>query len=461
MAVVSRFFIFLPVLFLFSCGDSGKDEKNNPKSDALGCSASTSQSMLATHSDVASKRFLVQLKSSGKLRARATEIASAARNSLASLGTATTVSPGVMLLETADTMSTSHVAQKIDSQLYEFIEPDYQVHSTFVSNDTDLNKQWAHDIVHSAEAWDISRGSASVVVAVLDSGIQLDHPDLVDNLWTNSGEIAGNGLDDDGDGYVDDVNGWNFVANTNSPIADDSHFHGTHVAGTVGATGNNGMGISGHAQVVKLMPLKFLGSDGSGYTSDAIKGIDFAIAHGAKIINNSWGSVSRSQSLSNAIARAEAAGILFVAAAGNSGLNNDRFGFYPANYPQSNVISVAASTSSDLLASFTNYGAKLVHIAAPGYQIYSTKNGNSYQFMNGTSMATPLISGVLATMIAARPDLSPQQIKGALLSSVDVVDAMKDKLLWNGRVNAFNALSLVMAVDSSWVPPSAPSHTCP
>lgn len=455
-----RYALVLLAPFLYACGGAQESETPaaSPTSNACGAStASEAASRAEKASLLRTEQFLVKLRQRGERGFAAT-----AQNLARQLGASSTQKVAENLLRVTLPAPASALEERelLDPALYEYVEPDFRVQATLASNDPNLGRQWAHATVHSAEAWDISRGSSNVIVAVLDSGTDLTHTDLSDNIWRNPAELS-NGLDDDGDGYVDDIHGWNFVSNNNNPTADDSHYHGTHVSGTVGAVGNNAVGISGHAQEVKIMPLKFLDSSGSGSVSDAVRGIDYAIAHGAKIISNSWGSYYRSQSLSDAISRAERAGVLFVAAAGNSSASNDKSPFYPANYPQSNVISVASSTSADRLSSFSNYGMFHVHLAAPGSLIYSTANGNGYQTLSGTSMATPLISGVLATMIAARPDLSFTQIKGALLSTVDVIPTMTDRLIWNGRVNAERALTTVVSVPGDWQAPEAPVHACP
>lgn len=436
----------LAVTWLTACGSGDKKEEALASAPAVSdCPVAKPAAVL--EASAVAPRYLIKLK--GGPRASA-------------LHGGKRIAPNLYLVDNpeARTAREMRVATAAASGDVEYVEPDFEVRTTLATNDPDLARQWAHSTVQSAEAWGISRGSSDVIVAILDTGADITHEDLAANVWTNRGEVAGNGRDDDGNGYVDDLHGWNFVDDNNNVTADDAHFHGTHVAGTIGAVGNNGKGISGHAQVVKLMPLKFLGANGSGSTSNAIRAIDYAIAKGAKIISNSWGSTGRSQALEDAIGRAEAAGILFVAAAGNNGTNNSVTGFYPANSAHDNVISVAASTSADRLASFSDYGA-LVHLAAPGSSIYSLKNGNGYQTMSGTSMATPLVSGVLATMIARRPDLDYRQIKGALLSSVDEIAAMKDKVRWNGRINAYRALATVDAIPGGWRPPAAPDHLCP
>ncbi len=208
-------------------------------------------------------------------------------------------------------MSSSEVADRLNSADYEYIEPDFEVHHTMMPNDTKIASQWAHGVVQSAQAWDITRGSRNIVVAVIDSGIDYTHPDLAANVWVNLADPV-NGVDDDRNGYVDDIRGWNFANNNNIKADDASSYHGTHVSGTIGAVGNNGLGISGQAQLVQLMGVKFLSSGGSGFTSNAIRGIDYAIANGAHIISNSWGSTNRSQALSDAIGRARAASRVFL-----------------------------------------------------------------------------------------------------------------------------------------------------
>ncbi len=230
--------------------------------------------------------------------------------------------------------------------------PDFRVRLQATPNDTSYASQWALENgndadIDATQAWSYGT-SSSVVVAVIDTGIDYNHVDLATNIWTNTREIAGNGVDDDRNGYTDDVRGWNFVNNTNNPMDDNGH--GTHVAGTIGAVGNNGLGISGIAWSVKVMALKFMDATGSGMLSDAVAAIDYARVNGAKIINASWGGGGFTSALQSAITRFQNAGGIFVAAAGNEGANNATTASYPANY--SGVISVAASTSTDTLASF-------------------------------------------------------------------------------------------------------------
>jgi subtilisin family serine protease len=248
-------------------------------------------------------------------------------------------------------------------------------------------------------------------------------------------------------------------------MADDApHYHGTHVAGTIGAIGDNGIGVIGQSPHVTLMPLKFLAANGSGYTSNAIQAIDFAVAHGAKIISNSWGGTQGSPELEAAIQRAQAAGVLFVVAAGNGGNdgisdNNDVVPTYPASYHLDNMIVVAATDQSDNLTSFSNYGPSTVDVGAPGLDIYSTMNGGKYQFMSGTSMATPLVSGVAATLFALRPDLSYKEVKRAIIENADQVPGLQGRIVSNGRVNAYRAIASLAGSSPSPTPTPTPTPT--
>ncbi|MEE8599353.1 MAG: S8 family serine peptidase, partial [Dehalococcoidales bacterium] len=260
----------------------------------------------------------------------------------------------------------------------EYVEPNYYRYATATTpDDTFFSDLWglnnAGDTdIDAPEAWDITQGNSNVVVAVLDSGVDYNHPDLFNNMWTNSGEIAGNGLDDDGNGKIDDVRGWDFVDDDNDPI--DSDDHGTHVAGTIAAVGNNGTGITGVSWSAQIMPLRFLDAFGSGSVAGAIEAIDYAIDNDANIINASYGSYTFSTAERDAIVRARDAGILFVAAAGNDSWNNDSLTkHYPSSYDLDNIIAVAATDQNDNLASFSNFGATSVDVAAPGTNIFSSR----------------------------------------------------------------------------------------
>ena len=298
-------------------------------------------------------------------------------------------------------------------------------------------------------AWDVTTGSREVVVAVIDTGVDYTHEDLADNMWVNTREIPNNGIDDDGNGIVDDYYGYNAVGNNGNPLDDNGH--GTHCAGIIGAKGDNGTGIAGINWDVRLMALKFLDANGRGTLNDALECIDYAIAMkqrgvNVRVLSNSWGGGGYSRALEEAIRTANANDILFVAAAGNSGTNNDRIPHYPASYDVPNVLSVAALAPTDNLASFSCYGKKTVHLAAPGVDIYSTVPvtvfGQGYKHFSGTSMATPYVAGAAALVLARDPKLSVTALKAQLLRSVTPVAALEGRLATGGRLNIARALGV-------------------
>ena len=302
--------------------------------------------------------------------------------------------------------------------------------------------------IDAPEAWDIQTGSSSVVVGVIDTGVQYTHPDLAPNMWVNPGETPGNGIDDDGNGYIDDVHGINCITGSGNPM--DDHGHGTHVAGTIGAVGDNGAGLTGVNWNVEIMALKFLNSSGSGSVADAIECLNYAVMMknlygvNVRVTNNSWtcgGAPCFSQSLSNAITAARAADQLFVAAAGNDNNDNDSNPYYPASYTQDNVIAVAASTKSDGRASFSNYGASSVDLAAPGVSIVSTYPTSGYAYTSGTSMASPHVAGVAALLMAEYPAESALQVRDRILDNVDTKSAWSGLVATGGRLNAYNAIT--------------------
>jgi subtilisin family serine protease len=339
-----------------------------------------------------------------------------------------------------------------------FVQPNYILRASKVPNDIGLSRLWglrntgqlggqvAADTSASG-AWDISTGG-DVIVAVTDTGIDSRHPDLDGNLWSNPRDPA-NGIDDDGNNIVDDVHGIDLVSNDGSP--DDDSGHGTHVAGIIGAEGNNLIGTVGVNWKVRLMALKFLDDQGMGNTGDAITAIDYAVERGAKVINASWGGPKKNDALDLAIDSAGASGVMFVAAAGNEGADTDFAGDaeYPAVSDLPNVISVAASDPEDKLLDFSNYGHRTVDLAAPGDEIYSTVprsvSLSGYASYSGTSMAAPFVSGAAALYWARYPSASLQQVRSALLGTVDVLPAFSGKTVTGGRLNLARALG----VDSS------------
>jgi subtilisin family serine protease len=301
--------------------------------------------------------------------------------------------------------------------------------------------------IDAPEAWDISTGSSAVVVAVIDTGTQIDHPDLKDNIWTNPGETPGDGIDNDGNGFVDDVNGWDFYSNDASVYDGPDDDHGTHCAGTIAGRGNNGTGVVGVSWNTKIMPLKFLGP-GGGSTSDAIAAVNYATMMKTRGVNipitsNSWGGGAASAALKSAIEAGGSAGILFVAAAGNSGSNNDSKPAFPASYDSVCIVSVAATDRKDGIASFSNFGLTSVDLGAPGVSIVSTVPVSTYAPYNGTSMAAPHVSGVAALAISIDPTLTVSQLKEALLASVDKIPSLAGKTVTGGRLNARKTLEFV------------------
>jgi subtilisin family serine protease len=286
------------------------------------------------------------------------------------------------------------------------------------------------------------------VVAIIDSGIDVSHPYLAASIWTNPGEVAGNGVDDDRNGYVDDLHGWNFVANTAN--VHDGYGHGTHVAGVVAAVGTAGVSTAGIGWNVSLMALKFQDDTGLGFTGAAIAGIQYATMmrrdFGVNVvaINVSWGGTTgTSTMLQDAIRAAGDAGITFVAAAGNSGADNDAVARYPSGYDQPNVIAVAATGWDGSLAGFSNYGATTVDLGAPGAAIYSTLPGGRYGSLSGTSQAAPQVSGAVARLAAAKPGISVAEVRTALFATVDKLPSLAGRVATGGRLNVFAALASV------------------
>jgi subtilisin family serine protease/fibronectin type 3 domain-containing protein len=335
-----------------------------------------------------------------------------------------------------------------------YAEPDYQVRVATIPNDSQFSDQWALDNtgqlggtvdadIDAPEAWDLTTGTGSTVVAVIDTGVDYLHPDLAPNIWTNPGEIAGDGIDNDGNGFVDDMHGYDFFNDDADPMDDNNH--GTHVAGTIGAEGDDGFGIAGINWGVQIMAVKFLGSDGSGSTSDAIAAVQYAVDNGAHISNNSWGGDPYSQAMYDVIADAAGQDHIFVAAAGNGnfiglGVDNDATPFYPASYDLDNIVAVAATDRNDQIAVFSNYGLTSVDIGAPGVDILSTLPGGGHGNSSGTSMATPHVTGVLSLVRDFEPTLSPQQIIDKVLLSADPINALQGVTVTGARLNLLSSL---------------------
>lgn len=296
--------------------------------------------------------------------------------------------------------------------------------------DPRLNQAWGIGKIASEEAWKTGKGSKDLIVAVIDTGIDYNHEDLSFNVWRNPNPTE------------NDVTGYDFIHNDGLPY--DDHSHGTHCAGTIGGVGMNGVGVSGVAQRVSIMGLKFLSAQGSGTTADAVRAIDYAVQNGAKVLSNSWGGGADedNQALQDAVNRAESAGVLFIAAAGNESNNNDNpaEASYPAAFTNSNMISVAATGRWDSMAYFSNYGVKTTHLGAPGVSIYSTTPGNNYASMSGTSMAAPHVSGAAALVWATFPTLNYRQVKAALLDTVDPLYSLNGKTSTGGRLNVGKAI---------------------
>jgi subtilisin family serine protease/subtilisin-like proprotein convertase family protein len=330
--------------------------------------------------------------------------------------------------------------------------PNYQLHILQTPNDPQFSSQWDWNNtgqtggtvdadIDAPEAWDIATGSVSTLVAVIDTGVDYTHPDLAANMWTNPGEIPGDGIDNDGNGFIDDIHGYDFANNDGNPM--DDHGHGTHVAGTIGAVGNNGIGVTGVNWNVRIIAVKFLDSSGNGTTADAIRALNYAVQMGAQVSNNSYGGSTAEDAdplFEQAIRNAANYGHIFVAGAGNSTSNNDVEPFYPASFDADNIVAVAATDNNDQLASFSNYGVGSVDLAAPGVDILSTQPGGQYGLLSGTSMASPHVAGVIALVRSVHPEWNYHQTIDSVLNSVDYLPALEGRTITGGRLNAARAL---------------------
>ena len=352
-------------------------------------------------------------------------------------------------------MSAKEAIERLKShQAIEYVEPDYRVSIASIPNDPRFEDLWGLNNegqtggtvdadIDAPEAWSISTGSRDIVVGVIDTGVDYSHPDLAANAWVNSGEIAGDGIDNDGNGYIDDVHGINAITDAGDPMDDEGH--GTHVSGTIGASGNNGVGIVGVNHDVSIAGCKFLAADGTGSTSGAIKCIDYMVGLknsgvNLRVLNNSWGGGGYSQALADAITASEQADILFVAAAGNDAVDNDVNPHYPSNYENDNVLSIASTDSRDNMSGFSQWGLTSVDMGAPGSAILSTIPGGGYASYSGTSMATPHVAGAAALVLSVNPDLTSLELKELLMSSGDANAALNGKTVAGTRLNVNQAV---------------------
>lgn len=373
--------------------------------------------------------------------------------------------PGLCLVKLSDVITVEEALQQLgNAEGVLYAQPNYKVWAlSILPDDPMFGELWgmhntgqtggtADADIDAPEAWEVATGTDSVIVAVIDTGVDYTHPDLAANMWINEAEFNGTaGVDDDGNGYVDDIYGYDCCNNDPDPLDDEGH--GSHVSGTIGAVGNNGVGVTGVCWNVRIMAVKFLNETGSGSTSDAIESVQYATLMGAQVMSNSWGGGAYSKSLEDAIKAAGDAGILFVAAAGNGhGVNNDINPHYPSSYDLDNVIAVLSTDYHDDLSDHSNYGPISVDIGAPGgdpdCEICSCYMGGGYYCAYGTSMATPHVSGACALIWSISPSLTRQEVKDTILRTADPLPSLAGRCVSNGRLNLHNA---VLETRASWV----------
>ncbi len=334
----------------------------------------------------------------------------------------------------SDALERIHIQMKTDLNVLA-VERDGIVQAMLVPDDPYWNYQWGPQKVDAPGAWEYNTGSAEVIIAIVDSGVDTAHPDLAEQLWVNPGEIPGDGIDNDGNGFIDDIHGWRFLSTGQSNNVEDDLGHGTHVAGIAGARSNNGDGVAGMCWGCRLMVLKMLDYRNSGRYSDLADSIIYAVDNGARIINLSLGGAASSSLMEDAVNYASAQGALVVAAAGNHGSTV----YYPGAYPA--AFAVAATDSNDKRASYSNSGPE-VDIAAPGSSIYSTCMGGSYCYKSGTSMATPHVSGLAGLLWTQHYTYTASQVRQFMVNSaVDVESPGWDPLTGWGRIDARQALA--------------------
>lgn len=350
--------------------------------------------------------------------------------------------------------------QLLDCKIVKQVEPDIIYRTSEIPNDPLFDKQWGlHNLgqtkgkedadIDAPEAWDFHKGNREIVIAVIDTGIDYNHVDLKENIWINKNEIPNNGIDDDHNGYTDDLHGWDFYNWDNDPMDDSKPvYHGTHVSGIIGAIGNNRQGVSGVNWKIKIMALKSFSEYGYANLSDILPAIQYAIKMGANVINASWGSPDPSKTLKGMIDYAGKNGVIFVASAGNGAIDLDNppkidgttLGHYPAGHNLPNIISVAASDHKDKLVWFSNFGKISVDLVAPGVNILSTKYGNDYRYLSGTSMSAPHTTGAVGLMLSQRPNLKQDYIIETMLAGVDPLPELKGKVKSGGRLNLANCM---------------------
>jgi thermitase len=358
--------------------------------------------------------------------------------------------PGLVAIHDPDTGDARALSDQYSAlPEVDYAEPNYEISLDQAGNDLNAvrtddprsDEQWALAKISVREAWTRTKGSNEIVVAVLDSGVEYTHVDLVNNIWTRPATMAP--YHDQDLGTVDDVHGYNAVANDGDPT--DGNGHGTFCAGIIGAECGNNQGVCGVNWKTQIMPLKFTNAGGFGYVADAVEAINYAIERkragvNLRVINASWGLSQPSRALEDLIRKAHEAGILFVAASGTTGSDNDTSQRYPAGYNTGNIISVAATDRGDALAQFSNYGVKSVQLSAPGKDILTTALGNDYKQQSGTSMAAAYVTGVAALALSARPGLSVDELRSLLLKSVDNLPGLRGKVATGGRINAAKAM---------------------
>ncbi len=338
------------------------------------------------------------------------------------------------------------VRQRLESDIrIQHIEPDMLYRICTSPNDPLYRHQWGmHDQdgdptdIEVEKAWSITEGKKNIILAIIDTGIEYVHPDLNANIWKNPGEIPDNKKDDDQNGYVDDLHGWDFAYDDSDPT--DKNFHGTLCAGIIGAVKNNRMGVSGIMPSVQMMALKGLSDKGWGFTSDLIACIYYAVDNGAQVINASWGGGGKSQAMVDALKYAEAHNVIFVAAAGNASSDIDERPFYPASYKMDNIISVGSHTQNGTISHFSNFGHSSVDLFAPGSGIWTTSLNGGYTSESGTSMAAPFVTGCIGLLIAAYPEAQYSAYIEAALQSARPHDEYQYKNKTGGRLNCFQML---------------------